>query len=128
MKETLYTLLDLNNGNVIGRGLTAIEVAKAALQEDSGEFDIEGEAYTDHGGGIMYTLWTRCQPGNRPWTRAGFISAAEPREEAERRIFLQVLDVIGAGNWGGLSYLTDAEYDAELAEIMAADRLAPVNA
>ena len=96
-----YTILT-GEGEMIETGLSLNDAAVGVLTSDSREFDIRA----DSDGG--FTLWTRQQVANRPWTATGFVSFAADRADAEREIFTDVVN--GARFLGHNEAITDEQY------------------
>lgn len=59
---TLYAVVD-QSGDLIARDLTLEQAAGKILTEDSQEYDIRPDSAGD-----FWTLWTRQQVANKPWT------------------------------------------------------------
>lgn len=86
----LYTVVDMS-GELIARDLTAERAAHRILTEDSQEYDIRPDFSGDY-----WTIWTRQQVANKPWT-ATLFGAYGTEAEARADIFARVVNVADGG-------------------------------
>jgi hypothetical protein len=105
---TTYTILT-GEGEMIETGLSLRDAAAEVLTSDSREFEVRA----DKDGG--FTLWTRQQVANRPWTATRFFSIKSDREAAEQEIFEAV--VTSERFSGHNEAITDEQYRQMLADL-----------
>jgi len=86
MSSALYTVTD-PEGYEIDTDLTLEEAARTVLTHDSREFEIRADD-TEWGG---YTLWTRSQIRNEPWTPTTVYSGRADRTAATVDIYERVI-------------------------------------
>ena len=106
----MFTVVDRATGEPLARHPTAKAAAHIILTHDGEQYDIRETKYR---GEPFFTLWTRKQIANRPWTATGVMSAAETLEQAEAEIWRRVIDA----RWERHpEALTDEEYEGTLIE------------
>lgn len=112
--EPTYTVRT-RHGDVIERGLSLAQAADTVLGHDGHEYEVR-QAETG------FELWvsnhSRNSTAYNGLTRSVIRSLNQLREHAEADIWRQVLR--NGEWWGGQYVVTDADYDAEMAELEAA--------
>lgn len=113
---TSYTYTVLNRaGEVMGRGLTTEEAAGEVLRYDGADYDIRCES-------LGFRLITKGTCGK--WSAGSVVCFGQvEKSRARERIFAQVVEMARSGKWfpegSGCQVMTDAEYDAVLADLAA---------
>lgn len=109
---TKYTVIDPSSGEAIDSGLTAAEAAHIILTDDGRQYEIR----EDPDGG--FTLWSRQQVANKPWSPTVVFSIETEREKAETEIFQKVI----VADWPRHpEAITDQRYQEMLANLEAAE-------
>jgi len=112
MTTTLYTILNAS-GSVQARGCTAAEAAQEVMGYDGHEFEIRAD---EDGNG--FELWTsqfsRNSTAYRGLVKSVIYSVKDDRAKAEAEIYTKVIH--HADWWKGCDVMTDADYDATMAE------------
>ncbi len=106
-KITTYTVFSGANGTVYGRDLSVAEAADIILTHDGRDYEVRQA-------GDRFELWTRQEVANVKWSRTVLSSYATTSDQAKAEIFAEV---IAAGWSGHPDVMTDADYDAMLAEL-----------
>jgi hypothetical protein len=109
----LYAVVD-QGGELIARDLTTDQAARAILTVDSQEYEIRPSgAYRDY-----WTLWTRQQVANKPWTET-LMGTYGVEYEARAAIFARVVKEADGGRWWKAEAMPQADYDAMISQAEA---------
>ena len=106
----LYCVVN-QSGELIERDLTIENAADEILSTDSQEWEIRADT-----AGNFWTLWSRQQVANKPWT-ATLIGAYGTEADARAEILAEVVRVADGGPSWKAEAMPQADYDAMIAEI-----------
>ena len=109
----LYAVVD-QSGELIARDLTTEQAAHEILTVDGQEYEIRPDRAGDY-----WTLWTRQQVANKPWT-AILGSFGLTIADARADIFAHVVKEADGGRWWKAEAIPQEEYD-EMVEWFAAE-------
>ena len=99
-----YAVVD-QSGELIARDLTTEDAAHEILTVDGQEYEIRPDSAGDY-----WTLWTRQQVANKPWTSTLFGDYG-PENEARAVIFAHVVNEADGGRWWMAEAIPQEEYD-----------------
>lgn len=108
----LYAVTD-QSGDLIARDLTASDAAHEILTVDGQEYDIRPDS-----AGEYWTLWTRQQVANKPWT-ATLIGTYGTEDEARAEIFAHVVKESDGGRSWKAEAIPQGVYDEVQARLAA---------
>jgi len=109
----LYAVVD-QSGELIARDLTTEQAAHEILTVDGQEYEIRPDRAGDY-----WTLWTRQQVANKPWT-AILGSFGLTIADARADIFAHVVKEADGGRWWKAEAIPQEEYD-EMVDWFAAE-------
>lgn len=108
----LYAVVD-QSGELIARDLTTEDAAHEILTVDGQEYEIRPDSAGDY-----WTLWTRQQVANKPWT-ATLIGTCGTEDEARADILAHVVKEADGGRWWKAEAIPQTEYDEMEARLRA---------
>ena len=108
----LYAVVD-QSGNLIARDLTTEQAAHEILTADGQDYEIR----PDSADGDYWTLWTRQQVANKPWT-ATLIGTYDGRR-TRAVIFAHVVKKADGGRWWKAEAIPQDEYDEMIERLRA---------
>ena len=113
-----YTVVSRSGGEPVARGLCAVDAMSELLSSDNRTWDIE--PFLDRDGRGWQLVTGREGRGMKPVRADVGYSVRESFNDARADIAPRVLDAIAcariSGDWSDYDFLTDAEYDAMVAE------------
>lgn len=108
----LYAVVD-QSGDLIARDLTTEQAAHEILTVDGQEYEMrrDPEGY--------WSLWTRQQVANRPWTCTLLGSWGQTEDDAKAEVFADALRQADGGRHWMAEAIPQDEYDAMMARLAA---------
>jgi hypothetical protein len=108
----LYAVVN-QGGELIARDLTIENAADEILSVDSQEWEIRADTAGD-----FWTLWTRQQVANKPWT-ATLIGTCGAEADARAAILAKVVRAADGGRDWKAQAMPQADYDAMISRLKA---------
>ena len=112
------------NGAVEDRGLSAIEAAQMILGHDGNRYELRHEAAYDVASEKCFQLYGTTRQGQRELSAfsngaGGGRKLISTYAADEAAAWDAIAEMVLTADWGGLSAMTDADYDAMIAEAEA---------